>query len=395
MGETVWQDNWGPRMESALRFAILALTESNEHLARENPERQLTIADIDAVLTLNQFRDGLLGLYVEDWQTTRWFEGYYRGLSPQKKEDVINPVQTKIHRLIGSDVVYHVLGQSQSTFSFDEIVQGNKIVLANLDAGAITPRNTALLGTMFLSYLQLAVRRQDYRNNNARMAIIVDEFQQIPFDYKNLLAELQKFGASFTIGTQSLAQLDAVDPNLRGALLGNIDTLISFQVSALDAKPLVPEFDENNLTISDFTRLQEYRCYVRTLRKGMVTSPFLIKTRPLPELDIEIEAKIRSFLPQYTHPVPDVKKMLKTHQKYWYRKEYKAYEKSAAEQAALRQLRDESDALIEAEDKKVEATPLGTVGSFEIGDAPIDEIPFDAGQKNKRTRRKRKETKEN
>lgn len=402
MGETVWEDNWGPRMESALRFAILALTEANETLIFEKPDLQFTVADINAVLTMREFQSLLLGLYVEDWETLRWFEGYYRGLTEQKKEDVINPVQTKIHRLIGSDTVVHILGQSQSTFSFDEIVRGNKIVLVNLDAGAITSRNTALLGTMFLTYLQLAIRRQSSRSsssNAARVAVIVDEFQQIPFSYSELLGELQKMGASFTIGTQSLAQLDAVDPHLRGALLGNVDTLVSFQVSALDARPLVAEFDENNLTISDFTGLKEHRCYVRTTRGGKPTSPLLIKTRPLPAQDTAIRAKIRDRLSRYTHTMADVQTMLRTHQKYWYRREYEKYRKSEEERKRLRELMEKSGQLLGTEGtENIIPDADGRVdvaSSFDAGGGNADDIiPFDttAEPPEKKTKRKRTRT---
>ncbi|RME40316.1 MAG: DUF87 domain-containing protein, partial [Caldilineae bacterium] len=346
-GEAVWDDYWGPRMESALRFALLALTEANEKLAAEerrdgipaSRSRQFTVHDIDGILTLRNFRVNLLERYVDRVETLRWFYNYFEKLTAQKREDVINPVLTKIHRLTGADVVYRVLGQSRSTFSFDEIVGGQKIVLVNLDAGSIGTKNTALLGTLFLTYLEMAIRRQTAQANRqqrATMAVIVDEFQRIPFDYASLLAELQKMGASFTIGTQSLAQLDAADPDLRGALLGNVDTLFVFQVSALDAAQLVSELsgdrphslrqDKNILQTRDLIDLEQYHCYLRTVREGSVVPPLRIETLPLPAGNPDVLRAIRQRAARYTETIAEIERMIDARQRYWYKEDYTRYQ---------------------------------------------------------------------
>ena len=379
-GEVVWDDFWGPRMESALRFSLLALTEANQKLAEEAPHRQLTIADIDAMLTLGQFKTLVLDRYVEDIEVHRWYRHYYAGLYDQKRQDVINPVQTKIHRFTGAPTVRLVFGQPQSTLDFDQMVRGQKVVLVNLDAGSLGPRNAALLGALFLTYLELAVRRQTSarREERARLAVVVDEFQQIPYHYQGLLAELQKMGAGFTMATQSLAQLDAVDRSLRGALLGNVDSLFVFQVSAMDAEVLVPELG-GELETKDLTHLPAHQCYLRTIRGKGVVPTTRVETLRLPDPNPSVEEQVLARLPRYTRTVQEVEKILDDHRRYWYRREYEEYRKAMAR---ARELLATEELARQMASQGQEGEGRGIVGSAEAGAGTMpDVLPYETVQK--------------
>ena len=404
-GESVWTDYWGPRMESALRFALLALTEANSKLALEEPEKQLTVLDVDAILSLGVFRLEVLGRHVDRIDTKRWFNDYFNELSPAKREDIINPVLTKIQRLTGSDVTTHILGQPQSSIDFDEIVANRRIVLVNLDVGSIGVGNTALLGTLFLTYLELAIRRQTAHKRNIRkgMAVIVDEFQQIPFNYSKLLAELQKMGASFTIGTQSLAQLDAVDPTLRGSLLGNVDTIISFNTSAMDAEILVPEFSGRKegdpagasvLRIKDFTNLPEHQCYLRTIRNGKPIPTLRVDTLPPGVPNPNIERAVRERMARYTRPIQEVRRIIDKHQTDWYRYAHTKYKQNTED-------RNEAEAIVNK--AKANSNGRGISSSAEVGAGDViayesiiradEEIKAENARKGKRRSRSKKQKK--
>ena len=328
-GERVWADFWGPRMESALRFALLALTEANQEIGAQHPEHQLTISDIDSMLTLGLFKARVLDRYVNDIEVHRWFRHYYGTLYEAKRQDIINPVQTKIHRFTGTPAIRRIFGQSRSTISFDQMVRQHQIVLCNLDVGTVGPKNTGLLGALFLTYLELAIRRNPGRaqGEGRGMAVIVDEFQQIPFNYQDLLAELQKMGANFTMSTQSLSQLDAQDRTLRGAILGNVDSLMAFQVSAMDGETLTPELGAG-LQVDDLTNLPDYQCFVRTVRGHEVMPLLRLHTLPLPPPSPAIEEGVLSRLPRYTRTVQEAEEILEKHRRYWYSREHSEYQQA-------------------------------------------------------------------
>jgi hypothetical protein len=363
--ERVWSDFWGPRMEDALRHALEAITEANMHIAADHPERQLVIADVISMLSLGLFKTTVLDRYVDSLRVQRWFRQYYEGLYAAKRQDVVNPVQTKIHRFTGTQNMDRIFGQSQSTIDFDDMVRRRRIVLVNLDVGEIGARDAGLLGALLLTYLEMAVRSQAPRGSTS-LAVIVDEFQQIPFDYQTLLAELQKMGANFTMGTQSLAQLDAMDRTLCGAVLGNVDSLFVFQVSALDAETLLPELvgredprRQGRLQVDDLISQDDFECYVRSVRDHRVVPVYQVHTQELPPRNAAVEEQILRRLPRYTRSIGEVEHILEQHQRIWYTREYEEY----------RQARRRAENILRVEELArqivIRAAPPGVAGSMD------------------------------
>jgi hypothetical protein len=101
-----------------------------------------------------------------------------------------------------------------------------------------------------------------------------------------MLSELSKYGASFILVSQSLAKLDAIDRALRPTIFSNIDGLTVFQVSAEDARYLVPELG-GDLEISDLTDLTDFECYARWWADGRRLPTFSLRLDPPPAFDSE------------------------------------------------------------------------------------------------------------
>jgi hypothetical protein len=122
------------------------------------------------------------------------------------------------------------------------------LVIVDGAAGAIGANTCGLLCGVRLNLLSLAIAAQGTLPPTARVPVLllVDEFAAIPgADYETILTQLAKFGGSLTLATQSLAQLDALDHGgrraLRAAVFASVDGLFVFNVSADDARCLVPE----------------------------------------------------------------------------------------------------------------------------------------------------------
>ena len=320
IGELIWADYWGPRMEDAFRMGLLTLLAANEKLYARG-EKQFTLLDIPALFQLPNLRDKLLTEFVDDPEILRWWTRYFDALYESLKLDVVNPVMTKIHRFSTHRTVRNIVGQSASTVSWREIFSGHRILLVNTATGILGQDAAGLLGAVILESINATVREQSAildAHERARGTIIIDEFQSIPgVDYAALLAELQKMGANFILATQTLKQLEALSPTLAATILANVDTLFAFQVSAEDAFVLARELDEA-VTAVDIINQPSYSCYVKTQR-GRERLPVMhVETLPPQAGDERIAEKILQGTLRYARPIETVEAERRAFMAEWY-----------------------------------------------------------------------------
>jgi hypothetical protein len=53
-----------------------------------------------------------------------WFDGYFDALDTRQRLEIINPVQTKVHKYLGSQVARQIVGQLRSTVDFRRLIDG-------------------------------------------------------------------------------------------------------------------------------------------------------------------------------------------------------------------------------------------------------------------------------
>ncbi len=339
VGQLVWADFWGPRMESALRFAVRTLLAANQKLV-ELGEPQFTILDIPPLFQLENFRNRLINQYVKDKTVLQWWDAYFNPLKPDFQTEVVNPVMTKIHRFAEHSTVRQVVGQSSSTINFKELLEKRKILLVNTATGVIGPDAGALLGAVIVDIVNFVVRDQMklQAEQRARVAVIVDEFQTIlGVDYPGLLGELQKMGASFILATQALGVLKAVDPKLESSIFSNVASLFVFQTSAEDADFLAHELDER-VSATDVINLSDYSCYLKT-KKGHEKLPAMyLETLPPVTGSPESADLIVRVMHRYTYPAALSEADRDRFQTRWYGRELDLLRKLAAKEGRDRRL---------------------------------------------------------
>ena len=323
VGQLVWKDYWGPRMEDCLREATRTLLCANEIL-RQRGQPQFTILDIPAIFQFNQFRRRLLEQLATQKDIRDWWATYYERLYPSLQTDVVNPVMTKVRRFESHDSVRQVVGQSTSTVNFRDLLKERRILLVNLASGVIGLDAAALLGAVLVDYINFELRAQmaiPDPSQRARALIVMDEFQTLSgVDYNELLAELQKMGGSFVLATQALGQLDQINPALRKSILANIATLFVFQTSAEDGDLLRHELD-NAVTETDVSNLDDYACYVKT-QLGHTRLPVMyVETLPPLMTDPAVIAHITGHIPRYTRPAALADSGRDAFQEQWYGRE--------------------------------------------------------------------------
>ena len=104
------------------------------------------------------------------------------------------------------------------------------IVIARLPKGLIGEDNANIAGSLLVNAVQHAAMRRAAIHEENRIDFTTESFADI-------LSELRKYHAAFVISGQFLAQMR---PSVRAAIIGNIGTLIAFQLGHDDAGELQP-----------------------------------------------------------------------------------------------------------------------------------------------------------
>jgi hypothetical protein len=279
----LWPDNWGPRMEGALRASVMSLHEANQARRREE---QYTLLDVLPVLSNEEFRKEVLK-QVPDRTLWTWWRDNYEDLGRVLQQQTANPVTTKVGRFLVTEASRLVLGQPVSTFDPRPLLRDGGALVVNSAVGSLGEGAASLVGATVLNLLGLLVEEQVAvpPAQRSRLVALVDESSTLgAADYPRMLSELGKYGASFVLVTQSLAKLDAIDEALRPTLFSNIDGLTVFQVSAQDARYLSPELG-GDLDIPDLTSLDDFECYARWWAEGRRLPAFSLRLDPPPPTD--------------------------------------------------------------------------------------------------------------
>ena len=249
----------------------------------QGPDLQYTLLDVAPLLQNEEFRNRQLHIVEKrDPELARWWFRYYQDLDPRMRQDIINPVLTKMAKFASSRVARRIIGQGRTTLDLAQAVQRGQILLVNTARGIVGADTAALIGATVLGLLRVSLEEQVRHpsTERRRIHILVDEFQTVPgADYGALLAELRKFGASFTLATQTLASLDALDRELRKTVLANIDNLLVFQTSADDARFLESELDDV-VDAHDLINLDPFTCYAKLSLDGRRLPVFSLTLAP-------------------------------------------------------------------------------------------------------------------
>jgi hypothetical protein len=246
----------------------------------------------------------------------QWFDGYFDPLERRYQLEIINPVQTKVHKYLGSRVARHIVGQPRSTIDFRELVTSGRIIIVNLNAFDVGEDLAGLIGGTLLNLAARAVSSQVAVPAGARRSVtlVVDEFHTIPgADYEQVLGELAKYGANVMLASQTLSRLDRLTDaqrtrNLRASVFSNLDGLFAFHTSAEDAAYLAEELG-GGLDAQDLLELGQYQCYARVTdtRTGERVPAFSVQLGPPPEGNQHLGARLaRLSAERYGRDVLDV-----------------------------------------------------------------------------------------
>jgi len=264
----LWADSWGPRLEYVLRNAILALLEYPDS----------TLLGVMRLLVDKGYRKKVIQTVTDPVVRSFWIDEYSK--YPDKfQSEAIAPIQNKVGQFLSSPVIRNIVGQVKSSFTMRQVMDEKKILLLNLAKGRIGEDNSALLGAMLITKIQMAaMSRVDIPEEERKdFYLYVDEFQNFATEsFANILSEARKYRLDLIIAHQYIEQLDEL---VQAAVFGNVGTMMLFRIGGTDAEALVKEFEPYFME-EDLVNLGKYEVYMKLMIDGIASQPFSATTLP-------------------------------------------------------------------------------------------------------------------
>jgi CxxC-x17-CxxC domain-containing protein len=268
----IWADSWGPRLEYILRNAILALLEYPGS----------TLLGVTRILVDKKYREKVVDKITDPVVKSFWVDEFTKW-NDKVLQEVISPIQNKVGQFLSSSLIRNIVGQTTSSFDIRQAMDDRKILILNLSKGRIGEDNSALLGAMMITKIQLAAMgRVDIPEETRKdFYLYVDEFQNFATEsFANILSEARKYRLNLILANQYVTQ---IQEEVRDAIFGNCGTIISFRVGAVDSEFLEKEFSPVFLA-TDIVNLAKYNIYLKLMIDGIAGDAFSATT--LPPIDI-------------------------------------------------------------------------------------------------------------
>jgi len=276
----------GPMFKQYTRNALLLLM--------DDPTERFTLMEVPKVLADKEFRDGLLikcqNMVVKDfWEKEAEKAGGEAALS-----NIVPYITSKFNVFIANDYMRPIIGQSESSINFRQIIDEQKILLVNLSKGRLGDINSSLLGLIITGKLLMAAfSRVDMPEEERKdFYLYMDEFQNFSTDsIATILSEARKYRLCLTVGHQFIGQLT---DEIREAVFGNVGSVVSFRTGAEDAEFLVKQF-EPIFNTNDLINIDNFNAHIKLMINNQTSKPFNLATYPPEEENPEIVDAIKEI----------------------------------------------------------------------------------------------------
>ncbi len=252
----------GPRFEHAIRNAMLTVM----------VEPGNTFVEVVRVLTDSSFVQELLPK-LQDPIIRRYWTDQIAQTADFHKSEVLDYIVSKFGRFVTNKLMRNIIGQSESSFNFRNVMDDGKILLVNLAKGKIGEENSNFLGLILVPRILIsAMSRQEIPEEKRKdFYLYVDEFQNFATpDFAQILSEARKYRLNLIVANQFIGQMEE---EVKNAVFGNVGTLIGFRVGVTDANYLQHEY-QPTFNESDLINIDRYNAYVKTNVHNEPVKPF-------------------------------------------------------------------------------------------------------------------------
>lgn len=268
----IWSNVWSARMEYILNNCILALCDTPG----------TTLLGIPRILVDKDYRQKIIS-NIQDPVVKAFWIHEYEGWRDQFRNEAIVPIQNKVGQFLSTSLIRNIVGQTKSTINIQDLMNSQKILLVNVSKGRVGEDNSALLGAMLITKIQLAAMERIRIPIEERkdFYLYVDEFQNfVTESFAGILSEARKYRLNLIIAHQYIGQLmTETSTVVKDAIFGNVGTMISFRVGAADAEFLEKEY-EPEFNIQDIINLPNFHIYLKLMVDGTTSRPFSAAALP-------------------------------------------------------------------------------------------------------------------
>jgi len=262
-----WSDAWGPRMESLLRWSLLALLD----------QPAATITDIMPLCTNREFRKQVIH-HIEDPECRRFWAEEYTALSYKTAFDGVAPIANKLSIFLSHPVIRTALTNPKQPLRFRRLMDERQILIVNLAKGRLGAEPANIMGGLIMAGLRnAAYTREDQPEHDRRAyGVLMDEFHNFTTQtIAESLSELRKYRVHLTLAQQHSRQSDTT---IRQSLMGNVGTVIAFRLGLEDAGYFARYFQSP--TEQDLLNLSNHYAYCRLMIDGEQSRAFSVRTVP-------------------------------------------------------------------------------------------------------------------
>jgi type IV secretory pathway TraG/TraD family ATPase VirD4 len=273
---------FGPRIQDYFRNGCLTLMEDEEEGG--------AITDLVKLFTDEEWQKYKVAR-VKNPIVRAFWEKQMVMTGQREKQEMIPYFAAKFGQFYTNTLMRNIVGQVKSAFDIAEAMNSGKIILANLSKGLIGDINSQLLGMIFVSKMQVAAMRRQRQEAGMRrdFFLYIDEFQNfVTESIESILSEARKYRLGLILAHQYIDQLEKEDRltgkvSLKGAVFGNIGTMMFYKIGPQDAevcaKEMAPVFSDQ-----DLVNLDAFKGAMKLCIDGKPSRPFTIEV-PRPWLD--------------------------------------------------------------------------------------------------------------
>jgi hypothetical protein len=261
-----WKDSWGARSEWLIANLTYALLAGDADMLPH-----FGFASLRKLIGSPTYREHIgkgAGLFGNE------FIKVLKTMPDRFRQEVTMPILGKLDMMVRDEQARVLFGQSNSSFSFAESMDKQRIIIVRIPAGELGDMSRMLGSAIFT----MVTREALLRKNHDPYLMVLDELQEYTkgIDLGRVLATSRKYGLFALMATTDLSQ---VDDQTLASMMANSGVLASFRTSAMDAKRLAPELG-TDMQPRAIQELQQFHCLYARRGEYTASTPVILRVSP-------------------------------------------------------------------------------------------------------------------
>ncbi len=296
-----WADSWGSRMENIFKHTVRAILDI--------PTRHggPTLLSVPLMLQHEAYRKWVLK-HCQSRAVIDYFHYEFASFNKRQVAEWVQPILNKVDQILLSDAVRNVVGQAQSTINLEYMMDNRKVLILDLDKGAIGEDDANTIGSLFVTGFQLAAMRRSKRPAEQRTSFFayLDEFHSFTTgSFASIMSESRKYGLGMVLAGQYLDQIE-ID-QVRSSVFGNCGNICSFRIGNDDANQIAPTLETKAAALEDLSTGQ---ARIKCLDDGHPRSMSMMTYMLDPDDRTGSGRKVEEYSTRFTTPTEEINRRL-------------------------------------------------------------------------------------